>query len=79
MSSTVAFAAHWCTSTVQRLTRMKSEEASGKKNEGDSSGKPSLNFTDNFTENFKLHFQGPRFTVDVGYIVCSKGQNTQFE
>ena len=29
----------------------KSKEASGKKNEGDSSGKPSLNFT----ETFKLH------------------------
>ena len=29
----------------------KSEEASGKKNEGDSSSKPSLNFT----ETFKLH------------------------
>ena len=39
--------------------KKKSEEASGKKNEGDSSGKPSLNFS----ETFKLHFQGPRFTV----------------
>ena len=53
----------------------KSKEASGKKNEGDSSGKPSLNFT----ETFKLHFQGPRFTVGDGYFVCSKGQNLQFE
>ena len=39
--------------------KKKSEEASSKKNEGDSSGKPSLNFT----ETFKLYFQGPRFTV----------------
>ena len=55
--------------------KKKSEEASGKKNEGDSSGKPSLNFT----ETFKLHFQGPRFTVGDGYFVRSKGRNSQFE
>ena len=36
----------------------KFEEVSGIKNKGDSSGKPSLNFT----ETFKLHFQGPRFS-----------------
>ena len=76
------FAAHWCTiltSTVQRLTRtvilLERREASGKKNEGDSSGKPSLNFT----ETFKLHFQGPRFTVGDGYFVHSKGRNSRFE
>ena len=42
----------------------KSEEASGKKNEGDSSGNPSLNFT----ETFKLYFQGPRLTVGNSYF-----------
>ena len=50
----------------------KSEEASAKKNEGDGSGKPSLNFT----ETIKLHFQGPRFTVGDGYFVRSKGRNS---
>ena len=53
--------------------KKKSEEASGKK--GDSSGKPSLNFT----KTFKLHFQGSRFTVGDGYLVHSKGRNSQFE
>ena len=55
--------------------KKKSEEASGKKNEVDSSGKLSLNFT----ETFKLHFQGPRFTVGDGYFVHSKGRNSRFE
>ena len=50
--------------------KKKSKEASGKKNEGDNSGKPSLNFT----ETFKLHFQGPKFTIGDGYFVCSKGR-----
>ena len=49
--------------------------ASGKKNEGDSSGKPSLNFN----ETFKLHFQDLRFAVGNGYFVRSKGRNSQFE
>ena len=50
--------------------KKKSKEASGKKNEGDSSGRPSLNFT----KTFKLHFQGPRFAVGNGYFVRSKGR-----
>ena len=33
----------------------------------------------NFSKTFKLHFQGPRFTVGNGYFVRSKGQNSQFE
>ena len=77
------FAAHWCTGSVQRLTktvilleiRSPKRPASGKENEGDSSGKPSSNFT----ETFKLHFQGPRFAVGNGYFVHSKGRNSQFE
>ena len=76
------FTTHWYTSTVQRLTRTvillerrSPKRLQAKKNEGDSSGKPSLNFT----ETFKLHFQGPRFTVDDGYLVHSKGRNLQFE
>ena len=79
------FAAHWCTSTYEHCPKIdqngdsagkkKSEEASGKKNEVDSSGKLSLNFT----ETFKLHFQGPRFTVGDGYFVHSKGRNSRFE
>ena len=55
--------------------KKKSEEASGKRNEGDSFGKPSLNFT----ETFKLYFQGPRFTVGDSYFDCSKGRTSQFE
>ena len=51
------FAAHWCVSTYKHCAKIdqngdsaekKSEEASGKKNKGDSSGKPSLNFTETF-------------------------------
>ena len=53
--------------------KKKSEEASGKQNEGDSSGELSLNFT----ETLKLHFKGPRFTVG-DYFVHSKGRNSQF-
>ena len=49
--------------------KKKSEEASGKKNEGDNSDSLLLNFT----EIFKLYFQGPRFTVGDGYFVRSKG------
>ena len=85
LSLTVAFAAHWCTSTYKHCAKIDqngdsagkkvSEEASAKKNEGDSSGKPSLNFT----ETFKLHFQGPGFTVGDGYFVHCKGRNLQFE
>ena len=47
------FTAHLCISTVQRLTRTvillerrSPKRLQAKKNEGDSSGKPSLNFTD---------------------------------
>ena len=60
---------------IESAGKKKSEEASGKKNEGDSSGKPSLNFT----KTFKLHFQGPRFTVGDGYFVHSKRRNSRFE
>ena len=49
------FTAHWCTNTVQRLTRMvillerrSPKRLQAKKNEGDSSGKLSLNFTETF-------------------------------
>ena len=52
-----------------------SEEALGKKNEGDSSGEPSLNFT----KTSKLYFQGPRFTVGDSYFDRSKGRTLQFE
>ena len=81
MSLTVAFAALWvfehCAKIEKNDTagKKKSEEASSKKNEGDSSGKPSLNFT----ETFKLYFQGPRFTVDDRYFDRSKGRTSQFE
>ena len=51
--------------------KKKSEEDSDKKNEGDSSGKPVLNFTEMFQLHF--HFQGPRFAVGDGYFVRSKG------
>ena len=63
------------TRTVILLERRSPKRLQARKNEGDGSGKPSLNFT----ETFKLHFQGPRFTVGDGYFVHSKGQNSRFE
>ena len=43
-------------------------DSAGKKKSEEASGK-----------NFKLHFQGPRFTVGDGYFVHSKGRNSRFE
>ena len=63
------------TRTVSLLEKRSPKRLQAKKNEGDSSGKPSLNFT----ETFKLHFEGPRFTVGNGYLVRSKGRNLRFE
>ena len=51
--------AHWCTSTVQRSTRMvillerSLKRLQAKKNEGDSSGKPS------FYRDFQITLPGP--------------------
>ena len=81
MSLTVAFAALWCLSTVQRskriilLERRSPKRLQAKRMKVTSSGEPSLNFT----ETFKLYFQGPRFTVGNSYFDHSKGQTSQFE